>query len=611
MTEPEDQTELASSQTLRKLARGFRLSELVGQTLEDRYLIDEMIGEGAMGAVFRARQIRLRRTVALKIPKPEYCQKKDFLMRFEREALTMAKLVHQNTVQIFDVFVSEDPSVPSFIAMEYVEGIELDKFLKDQKNDLTVEAVLHLLRQVAEALNAAHQHGIVHRDIKPSNIIVTMPQRVAKVMDFGIAKLEMEDAYQTSGQNAIGTPAYMAPEQVQGKKVTAATDVYAFSVMIYRLLTGQAPFDAKSTTELIFCHVSKTPIPVLLRNSNLPENLNAVLRQGLAKKPEERPQSAMEMVNNVARALSPMAKKCYADLFVHENLVSLASADTLSSDKIAKAVESFPTTPSSNRWPIIIGVGLLLFGFVVGTIGYKVLRHDPGPIPPHVNNLVAEASPVPTPEETPTIIPSVEDKSETPVPESTPEPSPSTSPIVKPTPTPEPTASPSPVPTATPTPVPSPPEAADIFTEARRWNPELTPPDVSSFRRKSALEEIDRYLSDRIQTPTYYKQFDAKQNDLAKVAGPAGKRLIERIQIFQQRHEEVALSFEILADDSIVWSDHALVLLRAKVVGRPPNHPARNYRKTLLEVKTPIEARLERDKEGNWQMTSIERFTDD
>src|SRR5690606_10204075 len=146
--------------------RLFSIDELVGATLDDRYVLDEQIGQGAMGSVFRARQVRLRRTVAIKVPKPELCSQEGFLGRFEREALTMAKLVHHNIVQIFDVSVSNDLSKPSFIVMEFVEGVVLDKFLKSQTNKLTISAVLDIMGQIASGLDAAHARGIVHRDIK-------------------------------------------------------------------------------------------------------------------------------------------------------------------------------------------------------------------------------------------------------------------------------------------------------------------------------------------------------------------------------------------------------------------------------------------------------------
>lgn len=287
---------------------------LIGKVLDGRYQVDELIGQGAMGAVFRGRQIRLRRPVALKIPRPELIRDPEFLARFEREALTMAKIVHENVVHIIDVCVVHDRSAPSFIAMELVQGSELEKYLYSERHNLTVQAVTDLFMRIARGIDAAHAHGVIHRDIKPGNIIVTMPQRVPKIMDFGIARAEMENVFNTTGMAAIGTPAYMAPEQVNGDRVTGAADIYSLAMTIYRLFSQSLPFEATTPTSLFYAHSHTPPIAIHARNPNLPKAMSYALARALEKDPEKRPPTACELVREVTHALEPLGNLPFGDL---------------------------------------------------------------------------------------------------------------------------------------------------------------------------------------------------------------------------------------------------------------------------------------------------------
>jgi serine/threonine-protein kinase len=290
----------------------YALSDLPGRTLSDAYEVEAMIGKGGMGAVFRGRQIRLRRAIAIKVPHPDVSQDPDFLLRFEREALTMAKLVHPNIVQVYDVVVSRDPATPSYMVMEYAEGQDLEVFLRMQDQSLTVGGFGELLMQVAAGLDAAHARAIVHRDIKPSNVVVTLPDRVPKIMDFGVAGV----AYDFDGETATGgTPAFMSPEQVLGQLTTTSSDIYSFAAMIYRLLTRQHPFDASSITALMAAHAHQAPVPATVRNPRLPESINVSLRTGLEKDPAKRPISATQLARAVVHALRPLDHRSFASLF--------------------------------------------------------------------------------------------------------------------------------------------------------------------------------------------------------------------------------------------------------------------------------------------------------
>ncbi len=516
--------------------RLFSIDELVGATLDDRYVLDEQIGQGAMGSVFRARQVRLRRTVAIKVPKPELCSQEGFLGRFEREALTMAKLVHHNIVQIFDVSVSNDLSKPSFIVMEFVEGVVLDKFLKSQTNKLTISAVLDIMGQIASGLDAAHARGIVHRDIKPENIVITLPQRIPKIMDFGIAKVEMENAFKTMDLQTLGTPAYMAPEQIMGKAITPAADIYSFSIMIYRLLTNQYPFEAITTTAMLMAHLQEPPSPIHRVNHFLPPLLWEVIERGLSKEPGDRPVSASKLVEDIGVALEPFKSRALAELLANNSddtlpmfLSNAAKAATEVSggdpDKTPQPVSPTATTKPSipkaapkpekkstsyMRYIVPAILGLVAVSFVlligVGYLVYSIVYKDDGRKPKSVevaspstspdtevsdpanqttvidHPVVIEATPTPEPlilATTPTPEPLIIATAPTPTPQPTPEPTPEPTPTPSPTPVPQPTATPTTSPRFVPPPVVlGTPTPAPTPTPAA--TPEPTPTPIST-----------------------------------------------------------------------------------------------------------------------------------
>ncbi len=562
---------------------GFSLDSLVDQVLDERYAVDQLIGMGAMGAVFQARQLRLRRTVALKVPKPSLCLEEEFLRRFEREALTMAKVVHQNIVQIFDVYVSPDYRNPSFIAMEYVEGTQLDHFLKTQKETLTVSGVIDLFRQIANGVDAAHRHGIVHRDIKPSNILVTMPQRVPKIMDFGIAQVEMEDAYKTTeGAGMMGTPAFMAPEQITGGDITPATDVYALGMVLYKLLGGKAPWTTKNTHELLFAKVNTTPHPASQRNEALPGELDSVLSRALAVDPEVRQQTTAELVEEVSRALEPLRNLSFGELFDLE-----ATQTALTRLERPREQEQNARMPAL----AILAVALTIVAIVTALVltGKK-------PAPGESRDDVVKLNTVP--QKTETEVATVPPVPATPTPKTAEarEQATELKPLPEPTVTPVPTLTPVPSPQATP---------QETVSPASRWDSEANPPTVSRFRRESILEELETWLADEIRTPVYRRQFGRDHNALARIGDEAARDLLSRLETLQDKNSSVSLYFD-LREDSTVWDDRTILRLDATVKGHPKTHPNPNYRVTLWEGTEPLKARLERTADDGWRLVSFE-----
>jgi len=289
--------------------------KLVGRILENRYKIEELIGEGAMGYVYRGSQLRLRRSVAIKVPRNELSVDPEFMSRFEREALSMARCVHENIVTIYDVFVAKKPGQLSYIAMEYITGTNLYRFLRAEEQNLTIKAILDILRQLARGIDAAHAAGVVHRDIKPSNMIVTLPQRIAKIMDFGIAKVELDNIYKTQAGFSLGTPAFMAPEQIRNETIGPPADIYSFGMSLYKIFARALPFDASSSADLLVHHLNEKPLSLKVRNPAWPKEMARALDLSLCKNPEDRPASASLLVEQIEQGLKPMTLRPFADFF--------------------------------------------------------------------------------------------------------------------------------------------------------------------------------------------------------------------------------------------------------------------------------------------------------
>ncbi|MGE0712271.1 MAG: protein kinase [Planctomycetota bacterium] len=275
---------------------------LVGRRVKERYLVEALLGQGGMGAVYRARDEVLDRRLALKVIKAGLSMEAParFAERFKREAQAAARFQHPNVIQVYDYGVDGDLT---FMALEYVEGVELgdllrDALRRDPNRGLPPERVGTLLCQVLSALEAAHAAGVVHRDLKPNNLMVEgaggREERV-KILDFGLARLkagEGEEAAQLTARGLVlGTPAYMAPEQGRGGAIDARTDLYAVGVMLFQLLSGQLPFRGRSALETIDMHM-KAPVPSLGRAELLA--FDPLVRRAMAKDPAERFATAAE-----------------------------------------------------------------------------------------------------------------------------------------------------------------------------------------------------------------------------------------------------------------------------------------------------------------------------
>jgi eukaryotic-like serine/threonine-protein kinase len=263
--------------------------------IDNRYTLVEPLGGGGMAEVYLAHDDVLDREVALKILRNQYANDEEFVERFRREAQSAAKLSHPNIVSIYDRGRSEDGAY--YIAMEHVQrGTLKDRIKRD--GALAPDVAVGVTLQIADALQAAHENGVIHRDIKPQNVLVSRTGDV-KVTDFGIARAASSPLTQTSA--VLGTAGYMSPEQAMGKPVGPQSDLYSLGVVLYEMLAGELPYDAESPISLALKHVNEPPRSPLEANPSVPEPLDDITLKLLAKNPEDRYASAAELADDLER----------------------------------------------------------------------------------------------------------------------------------------------------------------------------------------------------------------------------------------------------------------------------------------------------------------------
>jgi hypothetical protein len=294
---------LMTTRELRTLSESVeRLAKTVtpGQVIGD-YRIDEEVGRGGMAVVYRATQLSLNRSVALKVIVPELANDDEFRARFQRESLIAASIDHPNVVPVYEAGTQGDLL---FLAMRYVDGVNLRTLLQSE-GPLAPDRASHLITQAAAALAAAHAHGLVHRDVKPANMLIdTSADDHLYLTDFGIARRVDSTTAVTEAGRPVGTVDYMPPEQINGEPVDARTDVYALGCVLYQLLTGAVPFERDSDVAKMFAHVSSEPPSASSLRPELTERVDEVIRRAMAKRPEDRYASVQEFAQAAASTLA-------------------------------------------------------------------------------------------------------------------------------------------------------------------------------------------------------------------------------------------------------------------------------------------------------------------
>ncbi len=273
---------------------------LIDKVIKGRYRVLKKLGEGGMGAVYLADQFAINRKVALKILHPDFAKDEDFIRRFRQEATLAASFSHQNVITVFDFDQADDGSL--YIVMEYVAGHNLSDVIRNEPMDLA--SALQLAIQIAGGLSAAHRAGVIHRDIKPENIMVVGGGKEVKLMDFGIARLRDRTTTTRLTQTGMimGTPVYMAPEQIEGGELSEQTDIYAFGIVLYEMFTGRVPFKASTPGAILVKHLHEAPIPLSKVRKEIPSSVERIVIQALQKSPEKRQRGMDEVVDALKKA---------------------------------------------------------------------------------------------------------------------------------------------------------------------------------------------------------------------------------------------------------------------------------------------------------------------
>ena len=306
------------------------------EVLGERYQLQEPIGRGGMATIYRGRDMRMERTVAIKVLREVYSTDPKFVTRFQREAKAASALQHPNIVQVFD-YGQSDGSY--FIVMELIEGADLRRYLRS-RGVLAIDRAIIIAHDVALGLGAAHRRGIVHRDVKPQNVLVGRDGSI-KLTDFGIASVYKDinaERLTTTGMT-LGTVQYYAPEQAQGEIVSPAADVYALGIVMYEMLTGRTPFDGDTPVAVAMQHIQDAPIPPTQYNPNIPQVLEDIIMRCLEKVPEMRYRDG----SSLARALEVLGEE-----EMGEHLPSKLSSGGLKTAASASAFNTVPQRPANN-----------------------------------------------------------------------------------------------------------------------------------------------------------------------------------------------------------------------------------------------------------------------
>lgn len=299
---------------------------MIGRILSNRYEIMERVGGGGMAFVYRAKDLLLNRTVAVKVLSPHYVTDEEFVRKFKREAQAAAGLQNPSIVGVYDVGQEGDTY---FIVMEFLEGKTLKQLLNEQ-GPLSAPTALQIVRQIAEALRSAHKHGVIHRDIKPHNIMLTADGHV-KVTDFGIARAVTSSTLTNTGA-MVGSVHYISPEQARGGFVGEKSDIYSLGVVLYELVTGQVPFSGESMFSIALKHLQEpVPSPRELDQS-IPVDVERIILKAMSKDQASRYQSADELLRDLRAALQETGKK--------DGLRELAGAPS-KADAVAKPEKDY------------------------------------------------------------------------------------------------------------------------------------------------------------------------------------------------------------------------------------------------------------------------------
>jgi tRNA A-37 threonylcarbamoyl transferase component Bud32 len=354
-----------------------KVDQYVGRTIDNRYVVERVLGEGGMGVVYAARHKVIDKRVAIKVLRGEMATDHEANERFLQEARAASAIGNPHIVDISDF--GQLPDGSTYFVMEFLAGKSLSAVIGEANGPLPVPRLCHIAKQIAQGLAAAHAANIIHRDLKPDNVMLVKhgtEKDFVKVLDFGIAKVGSGTKRMTRAGSVFGTPHYMSPEQAAGAPVDHRTDVYALGVMLYEMASGKVPFDADNFMGILTQHMYKAPVPIraLVPEIDVPPGLDAIVLKSLTKKPEGRYANMDQVVAELEKIEQGLMPDAVQELMARSGAFHVPS-DYFRSGGMPAPVPAEPAL-SHQRWPLYAVIGAV--ATVVGVVGVIVVAKSSG-----------------------------------------------------------------------------------------------------------------------------------------------------------------------------------------------------------------------------------------
>ncbi len=383
--EPLKLATLAPSESATGILATAVVDPFIGKVIDGRYIIEGILGEGGMGVVYRGRHKVIEKRVAIKILRDDMAKDAEIMARFLQEARAASAIGNPHIVDVSDF--GQLPDRSTYFVMEYLDGQSLAALLSEPERPLPLERILHIVKQIAQGLGAAHEANIVHRDLKPDNIMLvsrSQERDFVKILDFGIAKVGSGATAKTKAGSVFGTPHYMSPEQAAGTVVDQRTDIYSLGVILYEMASGRVPFDADNFMGILTQHMYKAPVPIraLVPDVAVSPGLEAVILKCLTKKPEGRYASMGELQEDLERLEQGQVPRAVDELMARSGGFNVP-ADYFRTSGLPMPVPAAPQSERRPRWQMIALVGALAVGVGVG-MAFIVAKGTPTGAQPRV-----------------------------------------------------------------------------------------------------------------------------------------------------------------------------------------------------------------------------------
>jgi serine/threonine-protein kinase len=385
---------------------------LIGYTIDNRYKVEAVLGEGGMGVVYRCRHKIIDKKVAMKVLRADLARDHEVTERFLTEAKAASAIGDEHIIDISDFGLLPDGS--TYFVMEYLDGQPLSSVLQGNQ-PVPVQRLLHIALQLAEGLAAAHDAGIVHRDLKPDNIFLINrggDKDFVKILDFGIAKVSTGTTGQlTRAGSVFGTPHYMSPEQAAGAPVDHRGDVYSFGVILYELACGRVPFDADNFMGILTQHMYKAPVPIralVPPPQEIPPGLEAIVLKCLSKRPEQRYSSMRELMSDLQLLKSGLVPEAVSDMMTRSGGFNVPNDFfKMGGGRMPAPVPATPLGREAHRWPIVAGFAgvAVAIGLVVAVFAHSSSSPASSSIVTAPTETAVAPPPAPSPAETITSLP--------------------------------------------------------------------------------------------------------------------------------------------------------------------------------------------------------------